>query len=64
MLVLEATRRLELLGGVVDSGDACTAPGEPGTEVGGSATEPHDVHARHIGRERVVLASGMPKLPR
>ena len=33
VLVFETARRLQLLGGVVDSGDAGTAPGEPGAEV-------------------------------
>jgi hypothetical protein len=58
VLVLEASRRLQLLGGVVDPRDPGTPPGEPGTEVGGSATKLHDVHARYIGRERVELVLG------
>jgi hypothetical protein len=61
VLVLEASRRLQLLGGVVDPGDAGTAPGEPGTEVGGSSTELHDVYARYIGRERVKPVLGDAK---
>ena len=58
VLVLEVSRRLQLLRGVVDPSDAGTASGEPGTEVGGAATEFHDVHARYIGRERVELVLG------
>src|SRR5215213_4745502 len=34
------------------------APGEPGTEVGGSAAELHDIHARNISRERVEFVLG------
>jgi hypothetical protein len=51
-------RCLYLLGGVVDPGDVGPAPGEPGTEVAGSATELHDIQACHIGRERVELGLG------
>jgi hypothetical protein len=58
VLDLEASRRLQLLGGVVDPRDVGTTPGEPGTEVGSSATEFHDVHSRYIGRERVELVLG------
>src|SRR4029453_2250972 len=55
MVVLEAMRGLQRPGGVVDPGAGGAARGEPGPEVAGSATELHDIQARHIGRERVEL---------